>query len=202
MILTDLQLDALAEVFNIGAGKAAASISEIVNDEVQLSVPSIEFKPSCLINADALTLNANKFGTVRQEFHGIFDATVLLMFSENSALEIVREMMNSNLSLDELAEFEQDAMCEIGNIIINACLATMADMLSMRLDCSLPSYSIISSNEIVTEITHNTVQEYTLLLNVIFTSVKRQTEGRLVLLLTSASIANLIQRIDQFLAGI
>jgi chemotaxis protein CheC len=111
-------------------------------------------------------------------------------------------MMNSNLSLDELAEFEQDAMCEIGNIIINACLATMADMLSMRLDCSLPSYSIISSNEIVTEITHNTVQEYTLLLNVIFTSVKRQTEGRLVLLLTSASIANLIQRIDQFLAGI
>ena len=42
--LTELHLDALTEVFNIGAGRAAASLSEIVGDEVKLSVPLIEIK--------------------------------------------------------------------------------------------------------------------------------------------------------------
>ncbi|MGR9682046.1 chemotaxis protein CheC, partial [Escherichia coli] len=38
-ILNESERDALTEIFNVGAGRAAQSLSEIVGDEVRLSVP-------------------------------------------------------------------------------------------------------------------------------------------------------------------
>ena len=42
--LDELELDLLAELFNIGVGKAANSLSQMVDQEIKLSVPSIDFK--------------------------------------------------------------------------------------------------------------------------------------------------------------
>ena len=201
-ILSELQCDALAEVFNIGAGRAALSISEIVNDEVKLSIPCIEVKKSTEINAEILPLPNERFGTVHQDFSGPFEATAMLVFSEENALEIVRDMMGSQMSLEELVEFEQEAMCELGNIILNACLSAMADMLSISLSSSLPCYTITSCAEVINTITGSTDQDYVLVLNIVFTSVKRQSEGHLILLLSSTSLTNLIRHIDRFLGNI
>jgi len=201
-MLTEMQRDALAEVFNIGAGRAASSISEIVGDEVKLSVPAIEVKKSTEISPEILALNDGKFGTVRQDFSGPFDAAAMLLFSEENALEIVRDMMGSQMSLDELAEFEQEAMCELGNIILNACLSAMADMLSISLNSSLPCYTISSCDEILYAITGNATQDYILVLNIALTSAKRQSQGHLMLLLSSASLTHLIRHVDRFLSGI
>ncbi|MFT2612665.1 hypothetical protein ACMWPE_25085, partial [Escherichia coli] len=63
-------------------------------------------------------------------------------------LSIVRDMMGSQMSLDELAEFEREAMCELGNIILNACLSAMADMLEITLNSSLPQYLVSSPDDI------------------------------------------------------
>ena len=54
--LSELHIDALAEVFNVGAGRAAASLSEIVGDEVKLSVPSVEVRKTSDFNADIIDL--------------------------------------------------------------------------------------------------------------------------------------------------
>ena len=54
--LSELENDALVEIFNIGVGHAAAAMSEIVNEEVTMSVPSITF----LNRADAAALLGSK----------------------------------------------------------------------------------------------------------------------------------------------
>jgi chemotaxis protein CheC len=41
--LTELEHDALVELFNIGVGQAASAMSEIVNETVTMSVPAISF---------------------------------------------------------------------------------------------------------------------------------------------------------------
>ncbi|UUZ47426.1 chemotaxis protein CheC [Massilia sp. B-10] len=41
--LSELQHDALVEIFNIGVGHAARAMSDIVNEEVTMSVPHITF---------------------------------------------------------------------------------------------------------------------------------------------------------------
>ena len=200
--LTAIHLDALTEVFNVGAGRAAASLSEIVGDEVKLSVPLIEIKKSSEADTVVLELNSLRFGAVSQQFSGPFDAQAVLLFTEDHALEIVRDMMGSQMSIEELAEFEQEAMCELGNIILNACLSAMADMLKISLNSSLPSYKIATTEEIFKGIMSSTDQPYVLVLHIDLKIEKRQSEGNLIFLLSSVSLNNLVIQIDRFLGNI
>ena len=53
-----------------------------------------------------------------------FDTDALLLFPERGSLEIVRRMLGrSEIQLDQITELEQDALGEIGNIIINSCMS-------------------------------------------------------------------------------
>ncbi len=201
-ILNELQIDALAEVFNVGAGRAAASLSEIVNDEVHLSVPSIEVKKTLDVDASLVEVRSDKFGVVSQFFSGPFDAQALLLFSEMNTLEIVRDMMGSQMSVEEIAEFEQEAMCELGNIILNACLSAMADMLQVTLHCSLPNYKISSTGEIVKGLRNAHDEPYLIVLHIDLAIEKKQSEGRLIFLLSSMSLNSLIEHIERFLGHI
>lgn len=200
--LSDLQVDALTEVFNIGAGRAASSLSEIVGDEVRLSVPRIQLCQSSEVNADFLSLNSSRLGAVRQHFSGPFDAGAMLLFTEERALEIVRDMMGSQLSVEELAEFEQEAMCELGNIILNACLSAMADILSLTFDSSLPVYSVDSSDMILQQFIVDADQPIMLILHIDLAIEKRHSQGYLVFLLSSSSLAELLTHINHFVSGI
>lgn len=200
--LSELQMDALTEVFNIGAGRAASSLSEIVGDEVKLSVPRIQLCQSSEINADALSLNSPRLGAVKQHFSGPFDADAMLLFTEERALEIVRDMMGSQLSIDELAEFEQEAMCELGNIILNACLSAMADILNLTFNSSLPDYSVDSSEVILRQIIVEANQPVMLVLHIDLAIEKHHSQGYLVFLLSSSSLEELITHINRFITGI
>jgi chemotaxis protein CheC len=197
--LSDIHLDALTEVFNIGAGRAAASLSEIVGDEVKLSVPRVEIRNSTEIDAALMALNSSKFGAVTQQFSGPFDAEAVLLFTEEHALEIVRDMMGSQMSVDELAEFEQEAMCELGNIILNACLSAMADVLKISLNSSLPSYTLASTEELFKRIRTTAEQPFVLILHIDLIIEKRHSEGHLVFLLSSVSLKNLVTHIERYL---
>ncbi|GGC70421.1 chemotaxis protein CheX [Undibacterium terreum] len=200
--LSELHLDALAEVFNVGAGRAASSLSEIVGDEVKLSIPSVEIKKASEINAAVMAMNSTKFGAVTQQFSGPFDAKALLLFTESRALEIVRDMMGSQMSIQELAEFEHDAMCELGNIILNACLSAMADMLKISLSSSLPNYTVASTEEIFKRIGESADQPFILILHIDLIIEKRHSEGHLVFLLSSESLQNLVTHIEHYLESI
>ncbi|MET3136789.1 chemotaxis protein CheC [Undibacterium sp. GrIS 1.2] len=200
--LTELHLDALSEVFNVGAGRAAASLSEIVGDEVKLSVPKVEVRKSTEIDASIMAIAGNRFGAVTQQFTGPFDAEAVLIFTEDHALEIVRDMMGSQMSIEELAEFEQEAMCELGNIILNACLSAVADMLDISFNSSLPHYAIASTEDLFKRIAQTTEHPYILVLHIDLAIEKRHSEGHLVFLLSSASLKNLVDQIDRFLGNI
>jgi len=197
--LTDLHLDALSEVFNIGAGRAAASLSEIVSEEVKLSVPSIEFRKCADLTAKLLSLDQSQLGVVKQKFSGAFTADASLLFTEDNALEIMRDMMGSQISVEELAEFEQEAMCELGNIILNACLSAMADMLEIQLESSLPSYSVSNSDDYIQSIIGGEDQTYIMILHIDLEIERRQVNGRLIFLFSSSSLSTLRVQIDTFL---
>ncbi|MFZ6742208.1 chemotaxis protein CheC [Undibacterium sp. JH2W] len=200
--LTELHLDALSEVFNVGAGRAAASLSDIVGEEVRLSVPSVEIRKSSEIDVSSMGLQSERFGAVHQTFSGSFEAEAILLFTEEHALEIVRDMMGSQISLEDLAEFEQEAMCELGNIILNACLSAMADMLNIPLNCSLPDYSVATTEEIFRRVSDDLEQPYVLLLHIDLAIERRHSEGHLIFLLSSTSLKDLIIQLERFLGAV
>lgn len=200
--LTELQTDALAEMFNVGAGHAAASLSEIVGDEVQLSIPRIAFCRRDELGANLASLRSERLGAVQQDFSGAFTINASLLFTEDKALEIVHEMLGSQVGVDDLPEFEQEAMCELGNIILNACMASISEMLGIEMTSTLPQYHVNRMDVVLEELTADMQQPVVLLLHIDLTIEKRETHGALVFLLSSASFHELIAAVDKFLARI
>jgi len=139
----------------------------------------------------ALHLMAEKFGVVTQNFTGMLNAEVMLLFPEESVLRIVRNMMGAELDIDMLREFENEAMCELGNIMINGCLASITDALHVAIESSLPRYAIKSREEIANQIKTSITQEFILASHVDFVIEGQPTEGKLFFLLNSSSLSNI-----------
>ena len=202
MALTDIQLDALTEIFNIGAGRAASSLSEIVGSEVLLSVPRVEFYLARDINAQVLSLSSARLGSVQQNFTGPFRMAASLLFTEERALEIVQEMLGSQVQREDLVEYEQEAMCEVGNIILNACLSAMADMLSVAFESTLPEYSSDVTEAVIERIVSDIDNPLMLVLHMNMVIEKRGSQGTLIFWLSSSSLQELIDHLDEFLTRI
>ncbi|MDP2371472.1 chemotaxis protein CheC [Rhodoferax sp.] len=199
MALTDTQLDALTEIFNIGAGRAASSLSDIVGDEVLLSVPRVEFYRANEINASVLSLASARLGSVKQRFKGPFTVAASLLFTEERALEIVQEMLGSQVQREDLVEYEQEAMCEVGNIILNACLSAMADSLGISFESTLPEYSSDTPDVVIGRIVSDPDNPLMLILHMNMIIEKRRSQGTLIFWLSSSSLDELIHHLDQFL---
>ena len=136
--LGELELDALTELVNLGISQSAISLAEMVRDEVTLSVPNV-----ALVSRDEAirTLGereAKNLVAVHQVFEGDITGRALLIFPEARSLELVRAVIGGSLSIEEIIELEQEALAETGNIILNGCLATMANQLNRSLKISLP----------------------------------------------------------------
>lgn len=197
--LTELQHDALVEIFNIGVGHAARAMSEIVNEEVTMSVPSISF----VNRADAAEMLGNKDAArvcgVSQHYQGAFSTEAILMFPEDKSLDIVRLMVGESVPLKELTEMEQEAMSEIGNIILNSCIGTLANIFSQELSGSLPVYHVGTSEEILNA-SGGAAQAVVLMLHIDFILETHQIHGYVAFILDMSALHDLQDQVDRYLS--
>lgn len=139
--LTDIQRDAVTEIINIAIGQAASALSQLVEDEVRLSVPLVHFMtPERAAERLEEETGGGETVAVRQSFLGRFNGDIMLIFPERRSLHLVRQMLGEDLPVDQLTELEQEALMEVGNIILNACLGSLANQLDMEVESSLPAY--------------------------------------------------------------
>jgi chemotaxis protein CheC len=140
---SELELDALTEAFNLSLGEAAATFSSIVREEIELSVPTIE-----ILSRDELIQrleSGRPAGTderlcrINQHFNAAsgFQTDALLLFPEHGSLEIVRRMLGDDTPVQHITELEQDALAEIGNIVINSCMSSLANLFGTEMIGSL-----------------------------------------------------------------
>lgn len=200
--LSEIQRDALVEIFNISIGRAAAAMSNIVNEEIKLAVPSFRFMT---VSEAADVLCAGSEGRricgVTQTYKGSFDAEAILMFPEERSLEIVRMMVGESLPLEELTGLEQEAMSEIGNIILNACLGTIANIIGGKFISTLPIFRLGTSREIL-HADDKGSDDYVLFIYIDFIMEKREIHGYVAFLMNIPSIAGLLESVDRFIGKV
>jgi chemotaxis protein CheC len=207
--LSELEHDALLEIFNIGVGQAAAAMSGIVGEEVTMSVPSISF----LSRSEAAQLleeahRRNRSGTgsdpgericgVSQHYDGAFSTEALLMFPEDKSLELVRLMVGEAVPLAELSGMEQEALSEIGNIILNSCVGTLANIFQQELHGSLPVYHVGTSDEIL-DATGTRADTVVMMLHIDFILEKHQIHGYVAFILDVTALTDLKEQVDRYL---
>lgn len=190
--LTEIDHDALVEIFNIGVGRAAAAMSSIVGEEVVMSAPHISFQGRSAAAGMLCSDPLQRICGVRQHYAGAFNTEAILMFPENKSLAIVRLMVGETLSIEELGEMEQEAMNEIGNIILNSCMGMLANIFERELQGSLPSYHIGTSTEILASDTPDADARSTvLMLRINFQIVRHEIEGHVAFLLDATGLKDL-----------
>lgn len=198
MHLTELQRDAITELLNIGMGYAAFSLSQMLDDEVKLSIPSVELlsrqDAARHIEADP----CKRIVAIKQHFRGSFWGDVFLLFPKENSLDLVKALMKQDLSQDMLTELEQDALMEVGNVILNSCLSTLADVLMKEEVASgLPIFMIGSAQEVL-DATIPLADEIVMFLRMDFKLHSSDISGYVAFILDIASIHRFKDSVNEY----
>ena len=197
--LTPLQRDAITELLNIGVGRVAAALSEMVDQEVGLSVPNLDFIP----RSSMPELLGDDFGDritlLKQHFAGAFWGDALLIFPEDRSMDIVREVMGT-LALDSIGELEQEALTEVGNVILNACIGGLANAFGVETECALPDF-IQSATDVIFAAPAEGEEPVVMVLRMVFTIEERDIKGYLAFVLDGNALDTFLGHVERFLTG-
>lgn len=197
--LSELESDALTEIVNIGVSRAASNLRKMVGDQVLLSVPSIEVvsqrRAARLIGEREI----NQLVAVRQDFTGAFSGRALLIFPEENSLELVRAVTGGELDAQEVLDIEHEALAETGNVILNSCLATMANMLQRSLTMTIPEV-LRGDGAALFEIWEDSAADgLVLFLYIDFAVRKRDIRGYIAMLMDLRSLQALKELLGEFI---
>jgi len=115
----------------------------------------------------------------------------MLIFPESNSLEIVRAVAGGSLTLEDIMDLEQEALAETGNIILNGCLATIANMLERSLKMSLPEILRGEAAEFFNLAPPPYAGDYVLFVYINFAVKERDIKGYIALLMDMPSLTAL-----------
>jgi chemotaxis protein CheC len=145
--LKALQLDALREVANIGAGHAATALSQMTGQTIMISVPQINIAPLEDI-PNQVGMHEEPVAAVLMKILGDLTGLALLVFPQPTALRVAGLMMKKQ-GVTSLGEIEQSALREAGNILSAAYLNALSEFMGMILLPSPPSLAIDMSDAVM-----------------------------------------------------
>jgi chemotaxis protein CheC len=148
--LKALQLDALREVANIGAGHAATALSQMTGRTTMISVPQVSVRPLEDV-PDLLGAADSVIAAVLMHMMGDLTGRTLVIFPEPSARMLCDLLLRRpDGTTMAFGEMEQSGIKEVGNILVSAYLTALSDFMGMMLVPSVPSLVVDQSGAILT----------------------------------------------------
>jgi chemotaxis protein CheC len=130
--LTDLQLDALRELANIGSGTAGTALGSMLGKSVDISVPTAAALPLPEAVAIAGGPDELRFGVV-VAVGGDMEAIVVLLFPEDDARKLC-----AVYGIDPRTPDGASMLGEVGNILGTSYINVLGQMVAMTLEPSPP----------------------------------------------------------------
>lgn len=129
---SDLELDALRELANIGSGTAATALSQMLARTIDVSVPNAAALPLEEAVQSVGEPEAVVVGVVLQVI-GDLPGLAVLLFAEKDAARICEL-----LGVDAESEFASSALAEIGNILCASYLGAIVSLVGLQLQPGPP----------------------------------------------------------------
>lgn len=133
--LKPIQLDALREVGNIGAGNAATALSQLINKKIDMTVPAVNIVPFddifSRIGGEEVVIG------VIVRVLGDTPGNILFIFEKEVALNLIETLTGEK---DELiTEMGNSVLCEVGNIISSSYMNSIARFTNLVITPSVPA---------------------------------------------------------------
>jgi chemotaxis protein CheC len=199
--LKALQLDALREVANIGAGHAATALSQMIGGPIMISVPTanvarVEDVPPQVSPDD------EPVAAVLLHMFGDLTGRTLLVFPRPTAIRLAEMLLRrspGDSSRREFSEMEQSALKEAGNILCSAYMNALSDFMGMMLLPSPPSLAVDMSTAVLTTVLvqFSTERDYVFCVESEFylTEVGERLRGYFLLLPDPASLQAILKAV-------
>lgn len=133
--MTPMQLDALREVGNIGAGNAATALSQLLNKKVDMTVPAVNIVPFEEIFSDGGTERVVAAVVVR--VLGDTPGNILFILEIETAFRMIKALTGEES--EQISEMGSSVLCEIGNIIATSYMNSIAKFTGLVITPSVPA---------------------------------------------------------------
>lgn len=137
--LSDIQLDALKEVGNIGSGNAATALSQMLNKKIDMTVPQVDI----LSYDDMIKRIGNEDDTVVAVLlaaYGDAPGNLLFIMNYDKAQEFSKFLLNGFEDVTE--DLYISVFQEIGNILGNSYINAINKLTGLNLMTSVPSVAV------------------------------------------------------------
>ena len=196
--LTAEQLDALQEFINIGVGRAASLLTEMVDARILLQIPTLRIYQVKHLRQELVKQFASqKFSAVRLDFSGCLNGSAELVFPTESAAALVSILTREDPNSPDLDAVKIGTLSEIGNIIINGVMGSISNLLRHQLNYKIPSYLENTIDNLLLSdypVTDGTVF---LLAQARFTIEEMEIIGDIILIFEMRSFDTLLEAIDR-----
>ena len=138
--LSEIQIEAMKEVGNIGAGHAATALSEMLNEPVQIGTPSVEILPFANL-AGRLSRHGRIVSAVHMHVHGEAPCQIVVLFDKAQALGFVSIFTGLTSGDEGISDpIIESTIKEVANII-GAYLTALTELTGITLIASVPTFS-------------------------------------------------------------
>ena len=140
--LSPIQLDALREIGNVGAGNSATALSQIINKRIDMNVPKvalvpIEAVPDLVGGPDTIVVG------VFLRVYGRAPGNILFLLPQKSAFYLVDTLMGREHGTTKKLDFmDESALMEIGNILSGAYLNAFFNFTHISMLPSIPALAM------------------------------------------------------------
>jgi chemotaxis protein CheC len=197
--LSPIQLDALKEIANIGAGNAATAFSQILEKRIDMSVPETNILPlnevpEILGGAD--TLIAGILVNVAGDAPG----KILFALEEESAEKLVNMLVDEKLDLsseERAQQIHDSTLEEMGNILTNSYLNALSRMTNFSLLPSVPgmAYDMAGAILEVAFWQEGYIGDYALIVETEFWDGDEEIEGHFFFIPTPEALNKILEKL-------
>jgi chemotaxis protein CheC len=151
-MLSELEADALRELVNIGVGRAASTLNDMLEHHISLEIPQIQVVEKPQLPAFFTSSDTAVIASVYLAFQGELNGIVALVFPLQKA-SILASALTGEDPATIAVELRQEVLIEIGNIVLNNVMGSIGNMLEKELTYNVPTYEEHSVERLIIEST-------------------------------------------------
>ena len=140
--LNAMHFDVLREIGNIGQGNAASSLSQMLSQAIDISVPSVkllDFNESVEYLGGPENIVLGMLVGLKGDINGM----MLYVLQKSFASSMLKSVFGKEISdLTELDEMDLSFIQEIGNILAGSYVNAISSLTGLTIDISVPTISI------------------------------------------------------------
>lgn len=195
-MLTPAQHDAFTELINIGYGRAAAALSAMTGQRIELEVPRLSVtKLECV----APELSKELHGVVvcvNEFFSGPFAGNAMLLF-DSAAATALSELLAAEAGPRDYAPDVRETITEAGQIFLNACLGAFGNLLAVQVAFTVPEFRMANLQPMLASVrTANESLDHALIVQTRFRLKSSGVSGCLVLIFGVTSLQNVLKALE------